>query len=229
MKNYILFFAMILGAISCTKDEVEVYSAGRYLYFPNSKNGVDTVAFSFSHYPGVREREVAFPIALTGNPLSEPLEYKLEVVDSLTTALPEDYELAEALMFSANVTVDTLKIRCKNVREELTSKKVQVTYRIVGNDNFTPGLSGKHMVRVVFENIVSKPLWWNGDIEKLLLGKYSPKKYEHFIIATNVSDLTDMSMSEIRELTMIFKKYLIENDIMEEDNETPMVDGIPAY
>lgn len=229
MKNYILFFAMILGAISCTKDEVEVYSAGRYLYFPNSKNGVDTVAFSFSHYPGARSRDIAFPIALTGEPLSEPLEYKLEVVDSLTTALPEDYELAEALMFSANVTVDTLRIRCKNVREELTSKKVQVTYRIVGNDNFTPGLSGMHMVRVVFENIVSKPLWWNGDVEKLLLGKYSPKKYEHFIIATEVSDLTDMSMSEIRELTMIFKKYLIENDIMEEDNETPMVDGIPAY
>ncbi len=229
MKKYILFFAMVLGVVSCTKDEVDVYSAARYLFFPNSTLGVDTIAFSFSHYPGETSKEVAFPIALTGLPLDEALEYKLELVDSLTTALPDDYELATPLMFAANLTVDTLRIVCKNVREELKTQKVQVTYRIVANENFSPGLSGKQMVRVVFENIESKPLWWNGDVEKLLLGKWSPKKFEHFVIATDENDCTGMSMSEIRGLTMIFKKYLIENDIKEEDNVTPMVDGIPAY
>lgn len=229
MKNYILFFAMILGAISCTEDNVEVYSAARYLFFPNSTKGVDTIAFSFSHYPGETSREVAFPIALTGLPLDEALEYKLEVVDSLTTASPEDYELEAPLVFAANLTVDTLRIVCNNVREELKTNKVQVTYRIVANENFSPGLSGKQMVRVIFENIESAPLWWNGDVEKLLLGKWSAKKFEHFVIATGENDCTGMSMSEIRGLTMIFKKYLIENDIKEEDNVTPMIDGIPAY
>lgn len=230
MKNYILLFAMILGVISCTKDEVEVYSAARYLFFPNSTNGVDTIAFSFSHYPGETSKEVAFPIALTGLPLDEALEYKLEVVDSLTTASQEDYELAAPLMFAANTTVDTLKIVCKNVREELTTQKVQVTYRIVVNENFAPGLSDKQMVRVIFENIKSAPLWWQpgSDVEKLLLGKWSAKKFEYFVIATGENDCTGMSMSEIRELTMIFKKYLLEHDIKEEDG-TPMVEGIPAY
>lgn len=38
-----------------------------------------------------------------------------------------------------------------------------------------------------------------------------------------------MSLSEVRELVMIFKVYLIENNITEEDGVTPMIDGIPAY
>ena len=74
MKKYILFFAMVLGVVSCTKDEVDVYSAARYLFFPNSTLGVDTIAFSLSHYPGETSKEVAFPIALSGLPLEEALE-----------------------------------------------------------------------------------------------------------------------------------------------------------
>ena len=85
------------------------------------------------------------------------------------------------------------------------------------------------MIRIIFDNIQSPPLWWRGDVEKLLLGNYSPKKFEHFVFATKVNDLTDMSLSEVRELVMIFKVYLIENNITEEDGVTPMIDGIPAY
>lgn len=230
MKKYIVYICMIVAGVwACNTEEVEMYSAARYLFFPDSLKGLDSVVFSFSHYPGETTHDAMFYVALTGVPTTEDLEYKLEVVDSLTTALPEDYELPNPLVFKAGRMLDTLKIRCKNVREVLKTQKVRAAFRIVSNENFSPGLFNHQVVRIIFDNIPSKPLWWTGDIEKFILGEYSAKKFEHFVIATKVNDLTGKSLSEARDLTMKFKVYLIKNNIMEEDGETPMVDGIPVY
>ena len=230
MKKHIIYICLIIAGIySCNTEEVEVYSSPRYLFFPDSSKGLDSVEFSFSHFPGTTTHDASFYIALTGIPANEALEYKLEVVDSLTTAEPADYNIPEGLLFPANKTLDTLKIRCNNTREALKTQKVCVTFQIVANDNFAPGLAGKHMIRVIFDNIASPPLWWKGDLEEFILGKYSPKKFEHFVIATGVNDLSNASLSEARELAMKFKFYLIKNNIMEEDNKTPMLDGIPVY
>lgn len=230
MKKHIIYICLIIAGIcSCNTEEVEVYSSPRFLFFPDSAKGLDSVVFSFSHFPGTTTHDASFYVALTGTPAAEALEYKLEVVDSLTTAEPEDYVMPEGLLFPADTTLDILKIRCNNTREALKTQKVYVTFKIVANENFSPGLAGKHMIRVIFDNIASKPLWWTGDLEKYVLGEYSPKKFDHFVIATGVNDLTNASLSEARELTMKFKAYLIKNNIMEEDNKTPMVDGIPVY
>lgn len=220
---------IIAGICACNTDEVEVYSSTRYLFFPDSSKGLDSVKFSFSHYPGETTHDASFYIALTGIPTTEDLEYKLEVVDSLTTAQPEDYDIPVGLVFPAGKTIDILKIRCNNVRQTLETQQVQVTFKIVANENFSPGLAGKQMIRVIFNNIESQPLWWTGDLEKFILGTYSPRKFEYFVLATGVNDLTGVSLSEARELAMEFKVYLIENNIMEDDGITPMVDGVPVY
>lgn len=230
MKKHIIYLCLIItGIFACNTEEVEVYTSPRYLFFQDSAKGLDSVVFSFSHYPGETTHDVSFYVALTGLPATEDLEYRLEVVDSLTTAHPEDYDLPNKLIFRAGAISDKLNIRCNNVREALKTQKVYVTFKIATNENFAPGLSGKQTIRVIFENIQSQPLWWDGDIEILILGKYTPEKFEHFIFATKINDLTGMSLSEIRELAMIFKVYLIKNNIMEADGITPMVDGVPAY
>ena len=116
MRKHIIYICLILAGIcACNTDEVEVYSSARYLFFPDSSKGLDSVKFSFYHYPGATTHEVSFYVALTGLPLTEDLGYKVEVVDSLTTALPEDYEMPEGVFHSCK-KLDTLRIRCKNVR-----------------------------------------------------------------------------------------------------------------
>ena len=79
-----------MGIFACNTEEIEVYSSSRYLFFPDSAKGLDSVAFSFSHYPGETTHDASLHVALIGLPATENLQYKLEVVDSLTTALPED-------------------------------------------------------------------------------------------------------------------------------------------
>ena len=228
--KYLIYAGLILASLwACNMDEVEVYTSSRYLFFPDSSKGLDTARFSFFHYPGEEIHDVDFYIALTGMPASEDLTYRVEVVDSLTTARAEDYEMPQNLTFPAGKTLDVLKIRCKNVRQELEKTSVTVAFRIVANENFLPGLTGKQIVKVTFDNIRTAPLWWEGDLKEYILGEYSHKKYEHLVIATGVNDWSELSLSEARELTMKFKAYLIENGITEEDGVTPMVDGIPCY
>ena len=45
---------------------------------------------------------------LTGELTETDLEYRLETVDSLTTAAVSDYKLPERLIFRKGMTVDTL-------------------------------------------------------------------------------------------------------------------------
>ena len=78
--------------------------------------------------------------------------------------------------------------------------------------------------------IISQPDWWNDDFAAAFLGDYSDEKYEEFIKATGVSDLSDMDNSEISALCRQFVYYLRElrdngNEVLEKDGR-PMLDGI---
>ena len=229
MKQIAIVMLIFAGLWACNMDEVEVYSAQRYLFFADSSRGLDTVAFSFSHYPGDETHDVHFYVGLTGIPATEDLAYKVEVVDSLTTADPLDYEIPENLVFPAGQVISVMNVRCKNVRPELETQKVYVTFRLVANENFQPGLYGMQTVKVTFDNIKSKPLCWTGDLEEYVLGAYSDKKFELLVQFTGENDWSGFSLSQARDLTVQFKVYLIEHNIMEEDGVTPMVDGVPCY
>ena len=70
---------------------------------------------------------------------------------------------------------------------------------------------------------------FNG-IAAAFLGDYSDEKYEEFIKATGVSDLSDMDNSEISALCRQFVYYLREkrdngSEVLEKDGR-PMLDGI---
>lgn len=77
---------------SCDKQEVFSYESEHALFFERWKQvslseryRLDTVNYSFSHYVGVEDIEHQFKINLIGNLLEEDAEYKVIVVDSLTT------------------------------------------------------------------------------------------------------------------------------------------------
>lgn len=228
MKKQIALWILIGSLWACEKEGVDTYNpADHYLYVLDSV-GRDTAVVSFAHHPGETMIEVPFELILIGQPLQEALAYRLIVVDSLTTAQPGDYELPE-LLFGAYKPRDTVKIRIFNKRPELAEQSVKVVFRIAENQNFKPGYCDKQDIGITFSNIKSQPLWWTKEITDIYLGKYSEKKYEHFVICTKVADLTDVEPTRIRLLCLEFKDYCIANRITEEDEETPMADGIPCY
>lgn len=226
MIRYILLIVIFFSFFACSEDEFKTYGSEYYLFF-TTKNRVDTAQFSFTHFPLEEEHTVRFEINLIGDPLKADTEYTLRVVDSLTTAKKDQYKMPSPV-FRANQTKDTLEVIL--VKTDDLKENVNLVLALEANEHFEPGLDGMCQVKVTFNNVFSKPLWWKGKIETLYLGTFSKKKFEEFVKYTKIADLTDMDMSMVRMLTLEFKTYVEENNIMDKDDTTgkefPMV--IPA-
>ena len=211
MKNYITIIAIVFALFSCSEKETMTYQSERYLYFTTSLDSAD-LSVSFSHYPTSDEYKAGFEVNLMGNLLTEKANYRVSVVDTGTTALPEEYVLDLAPEVGANQLKDTLYVVLKKT-ERLSDGPVTLMIKLEEGNGFIPGLSRNRTVKVHFNNVESKPLWWEGDIISVYLGEYSPEKYKHFLIATQI-DATEIPVllkenpTKLRLLALEFKDYL---------------------
>lgn len=224
--QYILLVAISFAFFACSEDDLKTYNSEHYVFF-TTKDGVDTTKFSFTHFPLEEEHIVQFEINLIGDPLDEDTEYSLCVIDSLTTVKKDQYKMLSPV-FRAGQTKDTLEVTL--VKTDDLENDVTLVLALNANDHFEPGLAGMRQVKVTFNNVFSKPLWWKGKIQTLYLGTFSKKKFEEFVKYTGVSDLTGVDMSVVRMLSLEFKAYVEEKNIIDKDDATgkefPMV--IPA-
>ena len=211
MKNYITIIAIVFALFSCSEKETMTYQSERYLYFTTSLDSAD-LSVSFSHYPTSDEYKAGFEVNLMGNLLTKKANYRVSVVDTGTTALPEEYVLDLEPEFGANQLKDTLYVVLKKT-ERLSDGPVTLMIKLEEGNGFIPGLSRNRTVKVHFNNVESKPLWWEGDIISVYLGEYSPEKYKHFLIATQI-DATEIPVllkenpTKLRLLALEFKDYL---------------------
>ncbi|MEG0500416.1 MAG: DUF4843 domain-containing protein [Rikenellaceae bacterium] len=208
---------------SCKKIEAEVFNGKNALYFPNEEKK-NSLNFSFSHYPGIDKVTAKFEMALIGNFLKEDKEYKIKVVDSLTTADKSEYKLLTS-KFKAGSEKDTLMIELTNT-PRLETQEVKVVFAIEENENFNIGYFNKLTVEVTFNAIQSQPAWWNDDIIDTYLGDFSIEKLSTFITATGLTTLEGMESWEMRKQCLIVKDYIAKENITEKDG-SPMV--IPCF
>ena len=129
---------------SCDKQEVFSYESEHALFFERWKQvslseryRLDTVNYSFSHYVGVEDIEHQFKINLIGNLLEEDAEYKVIVVDSLTTATEDQYTIKNPV-FRKGRSSDSLTVVVHKT-PVLKDKSVHLTLRLVENENFGLG------------------------------------------------------------------------------------------
>lgn len=223
MRRYIVFGITVLFVWACSEKDIRTYSGERYVYFTPLEDGQDSVLYSFFNYPGQERIEARFEVNLVGEILTEDMPYRVEVVDSVTTALPSNYLLPEAVFREGRVT-DTLVVVLQ--KTDGLKENVSIGLQIEPNAYFAQGVAGMRRLRIVLNNVPSRPLWWKGDIVRVYLGTYSAKKYQEFVLCTGVNDLTDVSASWKREYALQFKAYIAENGITEEDG-TPML--VPIY
>ena len=153
MNRYIFIGLLCFVIGACTHHTTGFYEGPRYLSFVNEK-GADTAFISFANYPGASTHEVAFVLKLTGNIPEEDLTYRLEVVDSLTTAGTTDYQLPEHLVFRKDRVTDTLVVTVMNSNPLLTEQTLSVGLRIVANEHFRPGLDGQQRAKLTFTAVV---------------------------------------------------------------------------
>ena len=152
MSKYILFFFLLATLGSCKNDELMDYNSGHFLQWTMADS--DSLKFSFSHYPENDELEVKLELQLKGDLLKKAQSYRIEVVDSLTSALPGNYRLPENPLFRPEQVVDTFSFVL--VKNDALSAPVVLTLAIVTNDYFMPGMETYRYACIVFNNVPSR-------------------------------------------------------------------------
>lgn len=217
IRNYILLLASALTLGSCSEDAIEKYDSGRYLYFTPQVGDIDSLVVSFRHYVGKEELTLGFELNLIGELPATDLDYDIEIIDSLTTALPETYTVERNQTFHKGMVKDSMFITLH--KTPALSSNVVVAFSIVPNSNFEGGMPGQRHVRVFCNDLLSKPLWWDEEIDAVYLGEYSDEKYTEFITCTGISDLSKYSASWKRVYALEFKQYVEDNNL---DMEIPI-------
>lgn len=222
------FFALI----ACNEDQIDTFGDQNYIHFKQESKKV--YRFSFATVPGVTEYEYKIPMTLIGKALSEDKEYGIEVVtegaEILTTATSASYKLPESIVFKKDVYEDTLKIVLTD-NAELAQEKCLVL-KVVDNDNFKVGPVKYQTAVLYLSNYLVQPDWWDDEMTSIFLGEYSDIKYQQFIIATGITDMSQMTSLQVTAYVSTFVYYLRDLDVQgtpvyESDNQTKVLDTIP--
>lgn len=227
-RSYILFSFLLTALYSCKKEEMQVYNAAHYVQFTQSL--ADTTNFSFFFHPGKSEVTVAMPVRLIGKMPEGNLKYELQVDAKVTTAEAKHYSLPATFDFRQGLATDTAFITIKKT-PELTTRTVVLAIGIGATGDVQPGQTS--YVRKIFRinDMVTKPSWWDSNMDRFYLGDYTERKFRKFMEFTGVGDLGDKSNSEKTELIKRFKYYLIQmkdagTPVLEDDG-SDMLSTIP--
>ena len=225
MKKNILFALISLCFWGCSEDEIKPYHGGQYLYFSQLKEfGDEDFEVSFNNYPTSDAIIVKIGLGLVGKPFSTDTPYEVSVVaedeseDKIKNADQKNYHLPDNPMFKAGLSNDTLEVVL--LKTEDLKENVKLCLKILPNEYFEGSIPEYEQIKIVFNNIISKPLWWTNDVTKLYLGTYSRKKYEEFVKCTNISDFGKLSTAEKRQYALTFKYYIAVNNVMDKNDTT---------
>ena len=182
------------------------YNSFNFLQF--TQPHTDSTIGSFLAYPDSEEIELALAVELTGIPLSKEGKFKISVVPELTSAPPDNYEIAPEFIFGPNRTVDSCRIKLRKT-PEISKKSLSLVLELCETDDFKTGHSESCIARIHITNVLSKPTWWNDKITRYYLGDYSDKKYLLFIKITGKSEINPQDEEEVRYNTLLLKYHLI--------------------
>lgn len=183
---YVFMLGMLLSA--CKKNNISTYESADniYLNYYDNKGIFDTsaVSYSFSTSPGLASDTIWVPVVIAGKREHRDRQFILSIVDTATTAIKDKhYEPLKAFYV---MPADSGKIRVpviiKNIDQDLASKSVALTFRLVGNSDFKEGLPVKlRTKKLIYSNRLERPSWWmywQGQ-----LGEYSRVTHQLFLIS----------------------------------------------
>jgi hypothetical protein len=199
----ILFSCMLAN---CKKETIKLYDSGHYVQFTGSV--LDTISLSFFFYPNQSQVDVALPVKMIGKMTAQDVHYKISTVSEGTTASADHYVLAPDYVFKKGQATDTAHVIIKN-GADLATKTYIISLRIAADGDVQPGQTAYTTRVFKINDMISKPIWWNADMDRIYLGLYTDKKFRTFISVVGIGDISAYSPSEQRGFMLQFKYYLI--------------------
>lgn len=242
MRSITYFFSMLvvlLAFSSCTENDLMVFGDEHHIYFdkfykdavkPGKETADSTAASFFFVADGVNEIEAKLVVHVTGKLLEHDRKFGLKVIPELTTANPDEYELAEYYVFrSHNVSKgaknqsDTIGVKMlRSDRLKDMPYGVRLCVELVPMDDLQLGQSERIRAIINLTRDAVKPDWWDEEVTSILLGNYSSKKYKLFLehidkTASLNGDMLKYETYKAYDLVRKFKKWLAENPTREDN------------
>ncbi len=235
---------LILLFSSCKEEGIKIWEEKHHIYFEKfykdakfGKEKADSILASFFFLPDEEMNlDVRLVVNITGRLLEKDQPFRLKVVNDMTTAVPEEYTLAEEYIFRANNVSadarnqsDTIKVQMhKTPRLKNLPNGVRLVVELEPLGDLELGQKDRTRAIINLNNDAIRPEWWDKEVEETLMGKFSYRKYKLFNLHIDKKrivngDLFKKNISKFIQLVRNFKKWLIEHpeEAVEEDG-TPM-------
>jgi hypothetical protein len=236
--KYIFITICTLFVVSCTQQDIEPFGEESYLYFekfwkdapaPGTEKSDSTRVTFFFTEDNEKFVYADLKVVLAGRKPEKDLEFKLKVVDDFTTANSDEYVLEDFYTFKAkDISSDAKQIediiRIKILKSERIindETSVYLGLEIVPTDDIKVGQYERSRAILYITKDPVKPVWWDREVETVLLGVYSAKKYKLFLQNVEGAEELDGDMiknypDRARQLVFEFKKWLNENPTIDD-------------
>lgn len=240
MKKILLIAICAMAFWACSEQDIEPFGERHEVYFykffmdekaPGTAKADSTEVTFFFAKPTDDHVMASVVVALAGRPITEDLHFGLKVVDEMTTATPDEYVLDDVYTFrarpipeDAELILDTIQIRMnRSSRLNELEEGLRLTVQIVPTEEVQVGQYERSRSVIRLKKDPVRPVWWTGEVSAGLLGPYSPLKYKTFL--ENVPGAYDLDGEMIKnypdeaiKLVKLFKQYLAENPIYDDEN-----------
>ena len=111
MRYIIIILVAICVFAACSEDKFTTYDSTRYLYFAKGITA-DSITESFFFYPDETTHDIRLELLFAGDPVTENMTYRIEVDESLTTAVKgTDFDFESERTWQAGEERDTLVLK----------------------------------------------------------------------------------------------------------------------
>ena len=224
MRYIIIILVTMCVFTACSEDKFTTYDSTRYLYFAKGITAESNTE-TFFFYPDETTHDIRLELLFAGDPVTEAMTYRVDVDESLTTAVKgTDFDFESERTWPVGKERDTLVLKLIKT-PKLDNQMFRVVLKVTPTTNFEVGpTKNARSQRVIFTSKAIAPAWWDAHITQYYLGDYSDAKYAEFIEATGISDMTNFGPTELRYYALKLKYHLLElknggNPVMDGDVE----------
>jgi hypothetical protein len=194
MKNLNPLYVLLLwisAFTACTGNSDYIYESQQdniYFNFEDSRN--NRILFSFADTSlDVVEITLFLPVKISGNRLPINRNFRIELIDSLTTAKAGLHyaPLADKYTLPADSGTFQLPITLYNTDDILQDSTLVLSVRLVESEDFSIGFPRSISANIVFSSRLEEPDWWKYWVSEL--GLYSRAKHYFFLISSGTKAL----------------------------------------
>lgn len=225
-KNLLILVLCFIIAAGCRKNSLDAGYQGKPAVgmagtlIPNATG--DSAIISFGVVPAVKiDSTVRIAVRITGDIASVDRNFTVVVVDTATTARPEEYVLPAAFIVPAGKTEASFPLIIKRsarlktaaVRLMLTVKEDAGFVRGPVHGRFSPNF------KVIWNDRLVRPASWSA-----VFGTYSDKKFQIIIEQTGYIDFSGLPTGVLYNILTIVQQYVFNynqtypNDKLRDEN-----------